>query len=57
MSLSSEIGGREDGDNVAIEVWREGRVQQLDATLEEREGGGMAFMPRIHMKAATASAT
>ncbi len=36
-SLARAVRGREDGDTVVLEVWRDGRVQKISATLEERE--------------------
>ena len=36
-ALARAIRGNEDGDTVVLEVWRDGRVQKIDAALEERE--------------------
>ncbi len=36
-ALARAIGGHEDGDTVVLEVWRDGRMEKIDATLEERE--------------------
>ncbi len=46
--LRRVIAGKKDGDVVNLEVWREGRVQTMTATIEERERpqfdlGGMMF--------------
>jgi hypothetical protein len=35
--LARAIGGHESGDGVDLEVWRDGRVRSVDATLVERE--------------------
>ncbi len=35
--LARAVGGREDGDTVVLEVWREGLMQKISAKLEERE--------------------
>lgn len=48
-ALSHAIGGHEEGDTVTLEIWRDGAVQRLSATLEEREGMRMALMPKIHL--------
>ncbi len=37
QALRREIRGRQDGDTVVLEVWRDGRVEKIDAALEERE--------------------
>ena len=37
-SLARAVGEREPGDSVDLELWRDGRMQILSATLEEREG-------------------
>lgn len=39
-SVKRLIGEREDGDAATLEVWRDGRVETLTATIEEREGQG-----------------
>ncbi len=36
-ALARAIGGHEDGDTVVLEVWRDGRMEKMSATLEERE--------------------
>lgn len=36
-ALALAIRGHEDGDTVVLEVWRDGQVQKISATLEERE--------------------
>ncbi len=36
-ALARAIGGHEDGDTVVLEVWRDGRMEKISATLEERE--------------------
>ena len=36
-ALARAIGGHEDGDTVVLEVWRDGRMEKIGATLEERE--------------------
>jgi len=46
--LAGEIGGHADGESVIVEVWRDGVAQQISATLDEREVGALAGMPRIH---------
>lgn len=48
--LAHAIAGRDDGETVALEVWRDGKAQRLSATLEEREGNRFEFHPRIHMR-------
>jgi len=48
-ALSHAIGSHEGGETVTLEVWRDGRVQQLSATLGENEGLHMAMMPRMRM--------
>lgn len=35
-ALARAIGGHEDGDTVVLEVWRDGRMDKVSATLEER---------------------
>ncbi len=42
-SLMHAIGSHEEGDTVTLEVYRDGRVQDLSATLGKREGRGFAF--------------
>jgi hypothetical protein len=49
-ALAAAIGGHEDGESVTLEVWRDGNVEQINATVGEREGMRMAFMPRRHMR-------
>ncbi|MCZ6507189.1 MAG: PDZ domain-containing protein, partial [Acidobacteria bacterium] len=49
-ALAHAIGGRADGESVTLEVWRDGKVQQITAAIEERERSRMAFMPRIHLR-------
>ena len=41
-ALAMNIRHREDGENVDLEVWRDGQVETLQATLAAREGMGMA---------------
>ena len=54
-ALSRAIRGHGDGDTVVLEVWRDGQVQKIDATLEERERAvAMAIAPSVHAVAATA---
>lgn len=36
-ALARAVRGREDGETVVLEVWRDGRMQKLSAALEERE--------------------
>lgn len=36
-ALARAIGGHEDGDTVVLEVWRDGKMEKISATLEERE--------------------
>ena len=36
-ALARAIGGHGDGDTVVLEVWRDGRMEKISATLEERE--------------------
>lgn len=36
-ALARAIGGHEDGDTVVLEVWRDGQMEKISATLEERE--------------------
>ncbi|MDE2691038.1 MAG: PDZ domain-containing protein [Acidobacteriota bacterium] len=36
-ALARAIRGHEDGNTVVLEVWRDGRMQKISATLEERE--------------------
>ncbi len=47
-SLARAIGGREDGDAVTLEVWRDGSVETLTATIEQREDRHRARAMRIH---------
>ncbi len=47
-ALAKAIGGREDGEAVTLEVWRDGQVETLTATLEEREGHHRARALRLH---------
>ncbi len=49
-ALAHAIGGREDGETVTLEVWRDGKVQQISTAIEERESSRTAFMPRIHLR-------
>jgi len=45
--LSSEISSREEGDTVTVELWRNGRAEQVSAVLGKREGHAMMrAMPR-----------
>ena len=54
-ALSRAIRGHEDGDTVVLEVWRDGQVQKLDATLEEREREvAVAIAPSVHAVASAA---
>ncbi len=54
-ALSRAIRDNEDGDTVVLEVWRDGQVQKMDATLEEREREvAMAIAPSVHAVASTA---
>ena len=54
-ALAHAIRSREDGETVVLEVWRDGRVQKIDATLEEREREvAMAIAPSIHAVASAA---
>ncbi len=46
-SLSGVIGGHEEGEAVTLEIWRDGQVRRLDATLDERPAGQR--MPKIRM--------
>ena len=56
-ALSRAIRGHEDGDTVVLEVWRDGQVQKIDATLEEREREvAMVMAPSVHMAAADGEA-
>ena len=48
-ALARAIGGHEDGDTVVLEVWRDGQMEKISATLEERER-------RVAMASAVASA-
>ena len=41
-ALARNIGHREEGENVDLEVWRDGKVETVQATLAAREGLGMA---------------
>ncbi len=36
-ALARAVRGHEDGDTVVLEVWRDGQMQKISATLEERE--------------------
>ncbi|MCY3929899.1 MAG: PDZ domain-containing protein [Acidobacteria bacterium] len=36
-ALARAVGGREDGETVVLEVWRDGKMEKISATLEERE--------------------
>ncbi len=49
--LASAIGALEDGASVALELWRDGRVETVVATVEERERPSVmtGMMPRIHV--------
>lgn len=48
-ALASMIGGLDDGATATLEVWRDGRVEQLTATIEERERAGLhGRMPHLH---------
>lgn len=54
-ALARAIRGHEDGDTVVFEVWRDGQVQKIDATLEERQREvAAAIAPSVHAVAATA---
>ena len=54
-ALARAIRGNEDGDTVVLEVWRDGQVQKIDATLEEREREvAMAIAPSVHAVASAA---
>lgn len=54
-ALARAIRGNEDGDTVVLEVWRDGQVQKMDATLEEREREvAMAIAPSVHAVASAA---
>lgn len=48
--LARAIGGRKDGDLVTLELWRGGAVQNLTATVEEREGAGPNGERRIEIR-------
>ncbi len=50
-ALARAVRGREDGDTVMLEVWRDGRMQKLGATLEER---GEERSRRVRMSRASA---
>lgn len=41
--LASTVRGKEDGEAVLMEVWRDGSVQNLTAAIEEREGKPMGY--------------
>lgn len=43
-ALKHSILGHDDGDTVDLEVWRDGRIETLAATLEVREGSGHRMM-------------
>ena len=48
-ALARAIRGNEDGATVVLEVWRDGQVQKIDATLEVREREvAMAVSPSLH---------
>ncbi len=47
-ALARAIRGHGDGDAVTLEIWRDGQVQTLTATLEEREGMRHARAMRVH---------
>lgn len=54
-ALSRAIRGHEDGDTVVLEVWRDGQVQKMDATLEERQREvALAIAPSLHAVASAA---
>ena len=46
-SLGHLIQARDEGETVALEVYRDGRIERLSPTLEKRE---MAGMPRMKMR-------
>ncbi|MXX75089.1 MAG: PDZ domain-containing protein [Holophagales bacterium] len=48
-ALAGAIRGHEDGNTVVLEVWRDGRMQKISATLEERER-------RVEMSSAVSAA-
>ena len=52
-ALARAVRGREDGDTVMLEVWRDGRMQKLGVTLEERteERSRRARMSRASARA------
>ncbi len=49
-ALSRAIGSQEEGDQVTLEVWRDGQMQNLTATLDEAEGGGHVRKIRQQIK-------
>lgn len=49
-ALARAIRGHEDGETVVLEVWRDGQMQKISATLEERER-------RVEMSRALSAAT
>jgi len=49
-ALARAIGGKEEGETVSLEIWRDGSVLQLSANVEQRQGRGRSMMPRIHMR-------
>ena len=49
-ALAHAIGAHEGGEDVTLEIWRDGAVQRVTATLGESKGGHMKMMPRIHMR-------
>jgi hypothetical protein len=48
FELAREIRDREEGEIVTLEVWRDGRAERLDATVEKREGSKLEWHPRMH---------
>jgi hypothetical protein len=46
-ALAAAIGEHAEGDSVTLELWRDGQMRQVTATLDERQG--MKLMPKIHM--------
>lgn len=49
-SLAKAIGGREAGEAVNIELWRDGRLQTLSATLEKPEMKKRSAMHNLHLE-------
>ncbi len=47
-ALARAIGGHQDGEAVILEVWRDGSLETLTATLEERAGHHRAHAIRVH---------